>query len=274
MPRSQNTLAPDEQPCTLEEFLQILAEHRVHRMQGFTLKDIQPAPPQHCPCYADHGIQPLLLPLKTKKAVLWRLAESHYTRWYKASLPIADDDYFIYRLLRELAEAGRALDLPQIYAVLARRFGPTSQCKDEWKEGFKLPLLIQLEHLGKTIFYSLTVAQWKAGLECRFRRQHRGVEHLDRDVYQQPFDFELSRAQLNQCVGFILEFCSLVYHDAPKASLFDFHFAVPAGQVVFGCLKGQFYNLQPRSERAFEKYARSPELCATASRSARSGAGD
>ena len=58
--------------------------------------------------------------------------------------------------------------------------------------------------------------------------------------------------QLNQCVGFILEFCSLVYYDAPDASFWDFHFAVPAGQVVFDCLNGQFYNLQARSERAFE----------------------
>ncbi|MCY2989425.1 MAG: hypothetical protein NTY19_16355 [Planctomycetota bacterium] len=168
----------------------------------------------------------------------------------------------MYRLLCELAAAGRSLDLPRIYAVLARRFGPTSQCKDEWKEGFKVPLLIELEHLGETISYSLTVVQWKAGLECRFRRQHAGVEHLDKGVYQQPFDAELSRAQLNQCVGFILEFCSLAYYDAPEASAFDFHFAVPGGQVVFGCLNGQFYHWQARSEPDFEKYAQQPEHCA------------
>jgi hypothetical protein len=200
-----------------------------------------------------------LLPLQTKHAVLWRLAENHYAIWHNASLPIFEDGYFIFRLLRELAASARELDLPQIYAVLARRFGPGSQCKDEWKEAFKFPLLIELEHRGVSIFYSLTVAQWKAGLEIRFRRQQRGVEHLDPQAYHQPFEEELSRTELNQCAAFILEFCSLVYYAAPDAFVFDFHFVVPAALVVFGCLKGHFYHWQAHSEADFAKHAQRPD---------------
>jgi hypothetical protein len=33
------------------------------------------------------------LPLETKKAVLWRLAEKHYSRWQNASLPITEDGW-------------------------------------------------------------------------------------------------------------------------------------------------------------------------------------
>jgi hypothetical protein len=270
----QHILPPGTHRCTPEEFSQILAEHRAPRIQGFTRTDIQPAAPRRCPPYADYGIQPLLLPLETKKAVLWRLAEKHYNRWQDASLPITEDGYFIHRLLRELAMAGRSLDLPQIYAVLVRLFGPTSQYKDNWNEGFKIPLLIELEQREKTIFYSLTVVQWKAGLECRFRRQHSGLEHLAQDVYQQPFDAELSRVQLNQCVGFILESCSLVSDDAPEASVLDFHFAVPAGQIAFGCLNGQFYIWRARGESDFQKYAHQPGYCARMAPSAPLRAGD
>lgn len=255
-------MPPSEQPRTVPDLSRLLDALRASRLQGFTLRDIRPASPRSCPRYADHGIRPLLLPLPGKQAVLWRLAESHYARWHNASLPIFEDGYFTYRVLRELAEAGRAVDLPQIYAVLARRFGPTSSHKDDWKEGFKIPLLLGLDHLGQTILYSLTVAQCKDGLEVRFRRQHSGVEHLDRDVYQQPFDAELTREQLNQCAGFILEYCSLAYHAAPQSLVWDFHFVVPAAQIAFGCLKGQFYRWHAHDEHDFEQHGHNPAHCA------------
>lgn len=260
--REPDLMTSKERPCTMEDLLGMLDRLRAPRLQGITLKDIQPAASRPCPRYANDAVEPLRLPLQTREAVLWRLAENCYTRWHKASLPIFEDDYFTYRLSRDLAEAGRALDLPKIYAVLVRRFGPSSQYKDEWKEGFKFPLLIELEPQGKTIFYSLTVAQWKAGLEIRFRRQHRGVEHLDRHVYQQPFDAELSRAQLNQCAGFIVELCSVVYYATPEAFVFDFHLAVPAAQIAFGCLHGQFYEWHARNEADFAKHSQQSGHCA------------
>jgi hypothetical protein len=242
----------------MKELLGIIEDLRAPRIQGFTLKDIQPAPRRPLPRYADPSIKPLLLPLQSKQTVLWRLAEKHYVHWHKASLPIFEDDYFVYRILRDLEGSERPLDLPRIYAVLARRFGPGSSHKDDWKEAFKFPLLIELERLGTTILYSLTVAQWKSSIEIRFRRQHIGVEHLDRDVYHEPFDAELSRPELNRCAAFILELCSLVYHDAPKAFVFDFHFAVPAAHVIFGCWKGKFYERQFEDEVDFYKHSVRP----------------
>jgi hypothetical protein len=37
-----------------------------------------------------------LLPLQTKHAVLWRLAENHYAIWHNASLPIFEDGYLAH----------------------------------------------------------------------------------------------------------------------------------------------------------------------------------
>jgi hypothetical protein len=127
-----------------------------------------------------------------------------YYSWHKKSIPIFEDGCFIMQMQRTLAAANRPLDFPRIYLALKRRFGPSSQLLDEWKEAFSFPFLLQCESDHRMIQYILTIASFRSSLEFRFRRQWLGMEHLDRAVIRHPFKKEFSRGEMNDCAGYFL----------------------------------------------------------------------
>ena len=224
-------------------------------LRNITLEDVPPAPSLSAPRYAQRGIEPFLIPLETKQVVLWRLTENGYAAWFKKTLPIFEDCYYIFHILRDLSRAGRDLELPHIYTVLVRRFGKSSRHRDDWKVAFTFPFLLEFEHQGQAIRYLMTVAQYRSGLEFRFRRQCLGIEACAPDVYQPPFESEFSRDEMNECAGFLLEYIALTFQANPRSRGRDFHLIVPSNHIAYGCRKGVFYLGQEDDPGRFNAHA-------------------
>ncbi len=210
---------------------------------------------RQAPRHAQRGLEPFLIPLETKPVVLWRLTENGYAAWFTKTLPIFEDGYYIFHILRDLSRAGRDLELPHIYAVLARRFGWSSRQRDEWKQAFTFPFLLEFEQQGQAIRYLMTIAQYRSGLEFRFRRQRLGREAYDPDVYQPPFEAEFSREEMNECAGFLLESLALTFQADPDSYVRDFHLIVPSNHIAYGCREGVFYLGQEQDPGRFQAHA-------------------
>jgi hypothetical protein len=101
----------------------------------------------------------------------------------------------------------------------------------------------------------MTVAQYRSGLEFRFRRQCLGIEPCDPDVYQPPFESEFSRDEMNECAGFLLEYIALTFQANPRSRGRDFHLIVPSNHIAYGCRKGVFYLGQEDAPGRFKAHA-------------------
>ena len=224
-------------------------------LRNLTLGEVPPAPSRPAPRHAQRGLDPFLIPLETKPVVLWRLTENGYAAWFTKTLPILEDYGYVFNLLTDLRWAGRGLDLPYAYAVLARRFGRSSLHLDEWKHSFTFPFLLVLEHQGQAVRYLMTIVQCRSGLDFRFRRELLGAEACDPHAYHPPFPAEFSRDEMNGCVGFLLEYLALTFHTDPDAHAHDFHLIVPSDHIAYGCRQGVFYLGQELEPGRFQAHA-------------------
>ena len=236
----------------------ILAPFLASWLRNITLEDVPLAPKLPPPRGAQRGLEPFLIPLESKQVILWRLTDSGYTDWFEKTLPIFEDNYYIFHILKDLRLDERDLELPHIYAVLARRFGQSSRHLDDWKEAFKFPFLLQFDHQGQTLRYLMAIAQNRSGLEFRFRRQCLGIEPCDPDVYQPPFESEFSRDEMNECVGFLLEYFALTFQADPDSHARNFHLIVQPNHLAYGCREGVFYLGQEQAPDRFKAHAQDP----------------
>lgn len=224
-------------------------------LRNLTLEEVPPAPSLPAPRHAQRGLEPFLIPLETKPVVLWRLTENGSAAWFTKTLPILEDYGFVFNLLTDLRWAGRGLELPYAYAVLARRFGRSSLHRDEWKQSFSYPFLLFLEHQGQAVRYLMTIVQCRSGLDFRFRRERVGAGACDPHAYHPPFAVEFSRDEMNGCVGFLLEYLALTFHTDPDACAHDFHLIVPSDHIAYGCRQGVFYMGQEQDPGRFQAHA-------------------
>lgn len=224
-------------------------------LRNLTLEEIPPAPSLPAPRHAQRALEPFLIPLETKPVVLWRLTENGAAAWFTKTLPILEDHGFVFNLLTDLRWAGRGLELPYAYAVLARRFGRSSLHRDEWKQSFSYPFLLFLEHQGQAVRYLMTIVQCRSGLDFRFRRERVGAGACDPHAYHPPFAAEFSRDEMNGCVGFLLEYLALTFHSDPDACAHNFHLIVPSDHIAYGCRQGVFYLGQEQDPGRFQAHA-------------------
>lgn len=219
-----------------------------------TLSDIdgeqQPAP-QPFPPHTRPGVRPLTFQIGQKSITAWRLTDRGHSFWHRNSIPIFDDGYFIFRMLRQLAAADRDLTLAKIYLALDHRFGTSGKIMDPWKQSFTFPLLLRIEAIGRPVNYVLNIANVRSSVEFSFRRQCLGMEHLDRSVIQKPFGREFSRDEMNECAGYLLEYLSLILLKYLWNYRRSFHLSVASELLLFGCYRGRFYQAQAESEEEF-----------------------
>lgn len=186
-----------------------------------------------------------------------RRCDDHFFRKTRSlSMPIELRNPRLYSLANR-----RGLGLPQIYAALSMRTGPSGDLYDDWKGAFSFPFKLTVRRGDRELRYLLNVVNFRSMVEPVLYRVQQPGESYSTSMYHAPFDDELSTDDVVYIIDFLCGFIEGYLEAAPRAAL-SFVKEVQSNFILFGynSTSGEFfeedYDTKEEYQAALERYRR------------------
>lgn len=185
---------------------------------------------------------------------LWRLSEEEYDQLRQSSLPIKEDHTFLWWLYLSERNDPDRLTLPKAFLTLEHLFGKTSDSFDDWKGSFRFPLLLVVKKSQDKFFYMLNIYDHRGSLSFAwYRVLEDGVDGYDIYVYQEPFEKEFSREEINQFLSYFYGYLIGVSDWAIPALPPPFLKRIDSNSILYGCRAGELFEEEFESEEDYQQ---------------------
>lgn len=185
---------------------------------------------------------------------LLRLTDEEYRKLRARSFRIQYKDWFLVALITEDA---RSLNLPKLLVLLEQDFGRSSDYFDSYKQGFAFPFLLEIQKAIGSLYYLLTITDYRGGIEFHFYRVMDTLDYVNQNpnLCHPPLEHELSEAEIEYMVtylwGFYEGYGKSYFESRPHIT--PFFRSIPSSGLVYGYWDNdfveQFFEYEDENER-------------------------
>ena len=182
-----------------------------------------------------------------------RVSDDRYVQLHRRSIAIADDGYFLMRLLMPAHRDGDGLDFPRAYFILNHIYGRSGRLYDDWKGSFAFPFSLDVIKGDSSFPYLLNVHNHRSMLEFSIRKVVADRTQAD-GVIRPPDEREFSRTEINYFIAFFYGYLEGRLQMALKfaARRRPFVHKVQSNLILYGCRNNQFFEEEYDSPEEFE----------------------